>query len=382
MPPELLAQFPIAEQAIEALGLVLWPMVEFEADDAIAAAAERFAADPRVERVVVCTPDKDMAQLVGRRADRALGPAARPRPTTTRASARSGAWRPRACRTAWRSWATRPTATRGCPGWGDKSASAVLARYGHFEIDPGQRQQWDVAGLRNPVGLATTLRDHMAEALLYRDLARLRTTADGVEIPQRDVDELEWRGAERAAWEAFCDELGPRATAGPAAPLGVASREAPDQPGARRSAAAEHPLDPGPDPGRLGLGGRGAGLRGGRGSRASRPARERERAPGRPTEPAFGPRARPGRASRCRQRRRRATRPGPWPWPARSSPRPSPRTARGGSSPAGRRRSPGTSRRGWPRSGARARPASRRPRPRAGRRTPSRRRRSASGPRG
>jgi len=64
MPPELLSQFPIAEAAIEALGLVLWPMVEWEADDAIAAAAERFAADPAVERILVCTPDKDMAQLV------------------------------------------------------------------------------------------------------------------------------------------------------------------------------------------------------------------------------------------------------------------------------------------------------------------------------
>ena len=64
MPPELLAQFPIAEQAIEALGVTLWPMVEFEADDAIAAAAGRFAADPAVERILICTPDKDMAQLV------------------------------------------------------------------------------------------------------------------------------------------------------------------------------------------------------------------------------------------------------------------------------------------------------------------------------
>ena len=64
MPPELLAQFPIAEAAVEALGIVLWPMVEFEADDAIAAAAVRFADDPRVERILVCTPDKDMAQLV------------------------------------------------------------------------------------------------------------------------------------------------------------------------------------------------------------------------------------------------------------------------------------------------------------------------------
>ena len=110
--------------------------------------------------------------------------------------------------TAWRSSATPPTATRGCPGWGDKSASAVLARYRHFEAIPANGSEWDVAGLRNPVGLATTLREHMADALLYRDLARLRTIEDGVPIPQRDVDELEWRGAERATWQAFCDEWG------------------------------------------------------------------------------------------------------------------------------------------------------------------------------
>jgi 5'-3' exonuclease len=207
MPPELLAQFPIAEGAIEALGLVLWPMVEFEADDAIAAAAERFAADPRVERVVVCTPDKDMAQLVederivlwDRRRDLVYDDAG--------------------VRT---KWGVAPESVPdrlalvgdaadgypGLPGWGDKSASAVLARYGHFESIPENGSAWDVPGLRNPVGLATTLREHLTEALLYRDLARLRTTADGVDIPQRDVDELEWRGADRPRWQAFCDEWG------------------------------------------------------------------------------------------------------------------------------------------------------------------------------
>jgi 5'-3' exonuclease len=205
MPPELLAQFPIAEQAIEALGLVLWPMVEFEADDAIAAAAERFAADKRVERVVVCTPDKDMAQLVVD--DRIVLWDRRRDLTYDDAGVRA-------------KWGVAPESVPdrlalvgdaadgypGLPGWGDKSASAVLARYGHFESIPANGSTWDVTGLRNPVGLATTLRDHMAEALLYRDLARLRTTSDGVEIPQQDVDELEWGGAERSAWEAFCDE--------------------------------------------------------------------------------------------------------------------------------------------------------------------------------
>lgn len=207
MDPLLLAQFPVAEQAIEALGLVLWPMVEYEADDAIAAAAERFAADPRVERILICTPDKDMAQCVtGERVvlwDR--------RRDTIYDEAGVIA-----------KWGVPPSSVAdrlalvgdasdgypGLPGWGDKSASAVLARYGSLEAIPPSGADWDVRGLRNVVGLAATLRDQMADALLYRDLARLRTTADGVELPQQTVDELEWHGADRATWEAFCDEWG------------------------------------------------------------------------------------------------------------------------------------------------------------------------------
>ena len=207
MPPELLAQFPIAERALEALGLVVWPMVEFEADDAIAAAAERFAADPRVERILVCTPDKDMAQCVrdgrivlwdrrrdivydeaGVRAKWGVAPEAVPDRLALVGDAADG--------------------YPGLPGWGDRGASAVIGRYGRLEAIPPLASEWDVPGLRNAVGLAAVLRDHFADALLYRDLATLRTTADGVPIPQQDVEELEWRGARRAAWEALCDELG------------------------------------------------------------------------------------------------------------------------------------------------------------------------------
>ncbi len=182
-------------------------MVEFEADDAIGAAADRFAADPRIERIVICTPDKDMAQLV--RDERIVLWDRRRDLTYDDAGVRA-------------KWGVAPESVPdrlalvgdaadgypGLPGWGDKTASAVLARYGHFEQIPERGSDWDVKGIRNPVGLAQTLRDRMAEALLYRDLARLRTTADGVEIPQEDVDELEWRGADRARWGAFCDEWG------------------------------------------------------------------------------------------------------------------------------------------------------------------------------
>jgi len=205
--PELLAQFPIAEDAIEALGVVLWPMVEFEADDAIAAAADRFAADLRVDQILVCTPDKDLAQCVrdsrvvlwdrrrdivyddaGVRAKWGVPPASVPDRLALVGDAADG--------------------FPGLPGWGERSAAAVLARYGHLEAIPASAGDWDVAGLRGAPVLAATLRDQMDDALLFRDLARLRTTADGVAIPQLHVDELAWPGADRERWSTFCDAWG------------------------------------------------------------------------------------------------------------------------------------------------------------------------------
>jgi 5'-3' exonuclease len=205
--PALLAQFPVAEAAIEALGVVLSPMVEFEADDAIAAAAERFADDPRVERILVCTPDKDMAQCV--RGERVVLWDRRRDIVYDEAGVVA-------------KWGVPPSSVAdrlalvgdaadgypGLPGWGDKSASAVLARYGTLEAIPADAGTWDVPGLRGAPALAATLRDRMADALLFRDLARLRGAADGVPIPQQDVEELHWPGADRDRWTAFCDELG------------------------------------------------------------------------------------------------------------------------------------------------------------------------------
>ena len=209
MPPELLAQFPIAEAAVEALGIVLWSMVEFEADDAIAAAAVRFAQDPRVERILVCTPDKDMAQLV--REERIVLWDRRRGIRYDDAGVRA-------------KWGVPPTSIPdylavvgdasdgypGLPGWGAKSAAAILGRYGSLEAIPRQASAWEVPGMggTRAVALASSLRDHWDDALLYRDLARLRTAADGVQIRQLDVDELRWDGAPRAEWEAFCEEWG------------------------------------------------------------------------------------------------------------------------------------------------------------------------------
>jgi 5'-3' exonuclease len=209
MPPELLAQFPIAEAAIEALGIVLWPMVEFEADDAIAAAAVRFAEDSRVERILVCTPDKDMAQLVvgerivlwDRRRNIVYDDAG-----------------------VWAKWGVAPASIPdwlglvgdsadgfpGIPGWGAKGAASVLAVYPHYESIPAKASAWEVPGVTGgrAISLSASLREHWDEALLYRDLARLRTIEDGVPIRQRNADELRWDGTPRAAWEAFCEEWG------------------------------------------------------------------------------------------------------------------------------------------------------------------------------
>jgi 5'-3' exonuclease len=207
MDPELLAQFPIAEEAIEALGLVLWPMVEFEADDAIGAAAWRWADHPDVSRILVCTPDKDMAQLV--RDERIVLWDRRRRIVYDDAAVRV-------------KWGVAPESIPdwlalvgdssdgfpGIPGFGAKTAAALLSRYVHLEHVPIKGSAWEVPGVRNPVGLAQVLRARLEEALLYRSLARLRSTEDGVAIPQQSPDELEWRGAPRVRWQAFCDRYG------------------------------------------------------------------------------------------------------------------------------------------------------------------------------
>ncbi len=205
--PEVLAQFPVAEAAIEALGLVLWPMVDWEADDAIAAAAERFAADPRVERIVICTVDKDMAQCV--RGDRVVLWDRR-RDVVYDDAGVMAKWGVPPPGVADRLALVGDTADGfpGLPGFGDKSASAVIARYGSLEAVPPDAADWDVSGLRGAATLAGTLRDRMADALLFRDLARLRTCADGVPIPETDVEQLRWDGADRERWLDFCETYG------------------------------------------------------------------------------------------------------------------------------------------------------------------------------
>jgi 5'-3' exonuclease len=204
MPPELLAQFPLAERAIEALGLVLWPMVELEADDALATAADRWAEAPGVERVIICSVDKDLAQCVR---DGRVVLWDRRRALTYDAEGVRAKWgvAPSSIPDYLALVGDTADGYPGIPGWGSKSAGAVLARWGSIDLIPGKASAWDVPGLRGAVGLAAALNERRDEVELYRTLARLRLDAP---LPQTAVAALRWDGADRVAWEALCDELG------------------------------------------------------------------------------------------------------------------------------------------------------------------------------
>jgi 5'-3' exonuclease len=203
VPEELLAQFPLAERAMEALGLVVWPMVEFEADDALATAAASWADAPGVERVLICTPDKDLAQCV--RGERVVLRDRR-RQRTIDADGVVEKWgvEPASIPDYLALVGDAADGFPGLPGWGARSTSAVLARFGHFEGIPGNAGDWHV-DVRSPAKLNDTLRDHWSEALLYR---RLATLVADVPLPQTDPAELRWRGARRAEFTALCEELG------------------------------------------------------------------------------------------------------------------------------------------------------------------------------
>jgi len=194
--PILLAQFRPLEDAVRALGVVVWPMVEFEADDALAAAARISAADPRVEQVVVCTPDKDLAQCV--EGDRVVQLDRRTREVRDEAGVRRKFGVSPASIPDWLALVgDSADGYPGLPGWGPRSASAVLARYRHLEHVPPQATQWEVS-VRGATRLAATLVEQRDRALLFRQLATLRADAP----LDAAVDALAWKGptAEFRVW--------------------------------------------------------------------------------------------------------------------------------------------------------------------------------------
>jgi 5'-3' exonuclease len=218
MPPELLSQFELAEDALRAAGVVVWPMVEFEADDAMATAAARWGGAPGdvhgdvdgdaseeasdVEQVVICSPDKDMGQCVvdgtvvqldrrkgitfdegGVRERFGVSPESIPDYLALVGDAADG--------------------FPGLPGWGKVAASVVLGRFEHLEAIPERGSEWGLP-LSGAVRLAAVLRERWQEALLYRELATLRR-----DVPMTEsLEDLRWQGAHRAAFEAMCAELG------------------------------------------------------------------------------------------------------------------------------------------------------------------------------
>ena len=184
--PALKAQFPVVEAALEACGFTVWPMVELEADDGLAAGARVAAADERVERVVICTPDKDLGQCVGgkvwqwdRRKDAWFDAAG--------VHERLGVL-PHLVPDLLALVGDSADGFPGLPGWGAKSAAAVLDRWGHLEEIPTDPTTWD-AGVRNAARLNAVLRDEFELALLFR---RIATVEDDAEVGA--VDDWRWTG--------------------------------------------------------------------------------------------------------------------------------------------------------------------------------------------
>jgi 5'-3' exonuclease len=186
--PDLLAQFPLLEDTLAAAGVVVWPMVEFEADDALAAAAAAADRDPRVERVVICTPDKDLAQCV--RGTRVVQLNRRTRVTRDEAGViQKFGVPPQSIPDYLALVGDAADGYPGLPGWGAKSSAAVLARFSRIEAIPADWREWRV-NAANASALALTLSREGERALLFRTLATLRT-----DIPLfDDVDRLRWTG--------------------------------------------------------------------------------------------------------------------------------------------------------------------------------------------
>jgi len=186
--PDLLAQFPLLEDGLSALGITVWPMVEFEADDALAAAAAAAARDPRVDRVIICTPDKDLAQCVS--GTRIVQLNRRTRTILDEAGITAKFGVPPASIPDYLALVgDAADGYPGLPGWGARSASRVLARYSHLESIPDDWRTWGV-NAAHPASLARTLAVERDRAFLFRRLATLRT-----DVPVFDsVDDLRWNG--------------------------------------------------------------------------------------------------------------------------------------------------------------------------------------------
>ena len=207
VPEDLMAQFDLAERATTALGLVVWPMIEFEADDAIASAADRWRDAPAVDQVVICSPDKDLTQMVS---DGRVVCRDRRRNTTLDEAGVVGKFGvgPRSIPDYLALVGDSADGIPGVPRWGAKSTAQVLAHYEHLEEIPEDPSDWSVAP-RGARSMAESLAQHRREVTLYKTLATLR-----VDVPiQEDLPDLLWRGVRRREFTALCEELAFRTVA-------------------------------------------------------------------------------------------------------------------------------------------------------------------------
>ena len=186
--PDLLAQFPLLEEVLSAAGIVVWPMVEFEADDALAAAAMAAVRDPRVEQVIICTPDKDLAQCV--QGSRIVQLNRRTRVVVDEPGVvKKFGVSPESIPDYLALVGDTADGYPGLPGWGAKSSAAVLAKFGHLESVPADFREWRV-NAASAKTLADTLLRERDQAMLFRRLATLRTDISLFD----DVEQLLWKG--------------------------------------------------------------------------------------------------------------------------------------------------------------------------------------------
>lgn len=201
MDPEILEQIPVFERALGAAGFTVWPMVEVEADDALGAAAAVADADDRVEQVLIVTADKDLGQCV--RGRRVVQFDRRKREIIDEDGVRAKfGVGPESIADYLGLVGDSADGFPGLPGWGAKSASAVLARYGHIENIPAAAGQWDVPGLRGAAKLSATLQARFEDALLFRQIATIETNVD-----VGTVDDWRWTGP-TAGFDAVAEEIG------------------------------------------------------------------------------------------------------------------------------------------------------------------------------